>query len=392
MSARPDRPTSRRDALRALGAGALGLPLAGCGTGWAVPRLPGPPPEPVEAAPPPAVEPVPVPEGGGVEPLPRAEAPPEAPPAPTAVPARVLPPRLPAGGVVGLVAPAGVLRSSEQVEDAVASLAGLGFRTKVGRHVLDQRGFLAGDDADRARDVMDMFRDPDVDAVLALRGGWGCARILPLLDYAEIAAHPKPLVGYSDITALLLAVYARTGLVTFHGPVGVSTWRGRTAHSFVETLVEGRPLAIGPETRPVRDRTVTVTPGVAEGPLAGGNLSVVAGLAGTGYLPDFAGHVVFFEEVSEDAYRVDRLLVQLELAGAFERAAAVVFGQCTRCSSDSGWTAERTIRERLAAYGCPALFGAPIGHASPVYTLPVGLPAVVDADAGTVEFRGPAVA
>ena len=384
----PRRPPSRRDALRALGAGALGLPLAGCGTGWGV--LPGPPPGPAEAPPPPAVEPAPVPEAAPVEPLPRADVPEG--PAPAAVPARALPPRLPAGGVVGLVAPAGVLRSGEQVEEAVEALAGLGFRTKVGRHVLDRRGFLAGDDRDRARDLMDMFRDETVDAIVALRGGWGCARILPLLDYAEIAAHPKPLVGYSDITALLLAIYARTGLVTFHGPVGVSTWSPTTARSFVETLVEGRPLAIGPETRPIRDRTVTVAPGVAEGPFVGGNLSVVAGLVGTGYLPDFDGHVVFFEEVSEDAYRIDRLLVQLELAGALRRPAAVVFGQCTRCSADSGWTAERTIREHLEGYGCPALFGAPIGHASPVYTLPVGLPAVVDASAGTVEFQGSAVA
>ena len=381
------RPPSRRDALRALGAGALGLPLVGCGTGRGV--VPGPPapPEPAHA-PPPAAEPAPVPDVGAVEPLPRADVP----DATAAVPDRVLPPRLPAGGMVGLVAPAGVLHSAEQVEEAVEALVGLGFRTKVGRHVLDQRGFLAGDDADRARDLMDMFRDPDVGAVVAVRGGWGCARILPLLDYAEIAAHPKPLVGYSDITALLLAVYARTGLVTFHGPVGVSRWSPATARSFVETLVEGRPLAVGPETRPVRDRTVTVTSGVAEGPVVGGNLSVVAGLVGTGYLPDFGDHVVFFEEVSEDAYRIDRLLVQLELAGALRDPAAVVFGQCTRCSADSGWTAERTIREHLAGYGCPALFGAPIGHASPVYTLPVGLPAVVDADAGTVVFRGSAVA
>jgi muramoyltetrapeptide carboxypeptidase len=283
------------------------------------------------------------------------------------------------------------MRSSRQVEGAVASFRDLGFRTKVGRHVLDRRGFLAGADADRAADLMDMVRDDEVDAVVALRGGWGAARTLPLLDYSVFAEHPKPIVGYSDITSLLLAVYARTGLVTFHGPVGISTWSGLTARSFVRTLVEGRPLTVGPETRAARDRTVTVTPGVAEGPFVGGNLSVVAGLAGTGYLPDFSGHVVFFEEVREDAYRVDRLLVQLGLAGAFESPAAVVFGQCTRCSSDAGWTAERTIREHLAGYGFPAVFGAPIGHASPVLTLPVGLPAVVDAGAGTVAFQGPAV-
>jgi muramoyltetrapeptide carboxypeptidase len=289
------------------------------------------------------------------------------------------------------VAPAGVIRSAGQVEEAVEAMAALGFETVVGRHALDRRGFLAGDDANRAEDFMRMVRDDRVDAILALRGGWGAARILPLLDYDEIAAHPKPIVGYSDITALLLAIYARTGLVTFHGPVGISSWTGITARNFVETLVEGRPPALGPETRSSRDRTVTVTPGTAEGPFVGGNLSVMAGLAGTGYLPDCTGHVVFFEEVSEDAYRIDRLLVQLELAGVLRDPAAVVFGQCSRCSSDAGWTAERTIREHLAGYPCPSFIGAPIGHASPVYTLPVGLPATVDAGEGTVRFQGPAV-
>ena len=131
---------------------------------------------------------------------------------------------------------------------------------------------------------------------------------------------------------------------------------------------------------------------IREGPVVGGNLSVIAALAGTGYLPDFDDHVVFFEEVGEDAYRLDRLLVQLELAGVLRRPAAVVFGQCTRCSSGgSSWTAEQTIQTHLASYPGPSFLGAPIGHASPVYTLPIGLPARVDGEAGTVEYLGPAV-
>lgn len=383
----PERLPSRRDVLRTLSASALGFPLAGCGAAqfglW-------PTSEPVEVSPPPPVSPVPTLPEAEVEPLDRVEAvSPDLPPQPLAAEERelILPPRLPRDGTIGLVAPAGVLRSVSQVREATEALEALGFRTKVGRNALARFGFLAGTDAERARDFMAMVRDPEVDAILAMRGGWGAARILPFLDFDEIAAHPKPIVGYSDVTSLLLAVYARTGIVTFHGPVGISTWSGLTADSFVRTLVEGRPPRLGPETREIRDETETVRPGVAEGPVVGGNLSVIAALAGTGYLPDFDGHVVFFEEVSEDAYRLDRLLVQLELAGVLRQPAAVVFGQCTRCSSGgSSWTAERTIREHLLRYPAPTLLGAPIGHASPVYTLPIGLPARVDADAGTMEY------
>lgn len=391
MASDPHRLPSRRDLLRVLGAGTIGL--AGCGPAWGPLALPGttPAPTPRPALPPPVTR-TPVPEAVDVEPLPRTGAP-TASEAGAPIHRRILPQRLRRGGTVGLVAPAGVLQSTGQVDEAVEALEGLGFRTKVGRRVLSRYGFLAGTDLERAQDFMAMVRDPDVDAIVAMRGGWGCARILPLLDYDAIAANPKPIVGYSDVTALLLAVYARTGLVTFHGPVGISSWSGLTATSFVRTLVDGDPPRLGPETRSSRDRTETVRSGVAEGPVVGGNLSVIAALAGTDYLPSFDGHVVFFEEVEEDAYRLDRMLIQLELAGVLRRPAAVVFGQCTRCSAGgSAWSAERTIREHLEGYPGPSFAGAPIGHASPVYTLPIGLPARVDGEAGTVEYLGPAVA
>ena len=388
MPALPDPGTraSRRDLLRALGAGLVGLPLAACGTAASaekpVVRLVSP-----RAEPPPPVAALPADTAadtlatGSVA---VAEAP--------AVRALVRPRRIRATGTIGLVAPAGVLRSVAQVDEAVADVRAMGFDARVGRHALSRFGFLAGTDRERADDVMAMVTDPDVDAILCLRGGYGCARILPLLDYDAIRAAAKPIIGYSDVTALLLAVYAKAGLVTFHGPVGISTWRGTTADAFRRVLVRGETLAVEGETAANRIQAETVRRGRAEGPLVGGNLSVVASLAGTGYLPDFDGHVAFFEEVEEESYRLDRLFTQLEMAGVLRDPAAVVFGQCARCSDGgSAWSAEAVLRDHLGSYRCPAWIGAPIGHVSPVYTLPIGLPVQTDADAGTLEAIGPAV-
>jgi muramoyltetrapeptide carboxypeptidase len=310
----------------------------------------------------------------------------------------VKPPRLRPGALIGLVAPAGRLDRESQVEDTIRELDALGFRARAGRHVLARHGYLAGSDEQRAEDLMAMFLDDEVDAVLALRGGWGCARMLPLLDYDAIRAHPKPLIGYSDITALLLAVYARSGLVTFHGPVGRSTWSDQTVESFRQVLVRAGRLYLDPVPPDGfsgrRDGYRPIRTGHAEGPLVGGNLSVVSALAGTPYLPRFDGHVVFFEEVQEDIYRIDRMLTQLRLAGAFERAAAVVFGQCRSCATAEvpGDGLAWLLRDHFGAGARPAWTGAPIGHVSPVHTLPIGVPFYTDAALGTLVMQEPAVA
>ena len=372
--------SSRRRFLRALGLGALGLPAAA-----EVLRA--------QAVPPPLLPPA------GLQPLPRVSAPGAA-PVPPAAPAprrpRVKPPRLRSDGLIGLVAPAGNLDRESQVADTQAELAALGFRSRAGRHVLARHGYLAGTDAERAEDLMAMFLDDEVDAILALRGGWGCARILPLLDYDAIRAHPKPLIGYSDITALLLAIYARSGVVTFHGPVGRSTWNAQTVEAFRQVLVRAGKLYLDPVDPGTarRDGYQPIRPGSADGPLIGGNLSVAAALAGTPYLPSFADHVVFFEEVHEDLYRIDRLITQLRLAGAFDRAAAIVFGQCRSCATDElpGDGLAWLLRDHFGAGAHPAWTGAPIGHVSPVYTLPIGVPFFTDAALGTLVMQEPAVA
>ena len=182
------------------------------------------------------------------------------------------------GATIGLVSPAGAMYFGGDLEEVEATLAAMGFQTKRGAHVLDTYGYLGGQDEARAADIMAMFTDPGVDALLPLRGGWGCARLLPHLDFDVIRAHPKIVCGYSDITALLSAMYTQSGLVGFHGPVGTSTWNAFSTGYWRDAVVEGRAVLM--QDPPEMERE-TITPGRARGPLFGGNLTVLTALVGS---------------------------------------------------------------------------------------------------------------
>ncbi len=305
-----------------------------------------------------------------------------------APPALVRPPRLRPGGTIGLVSPAGAMYFGGDLEEVEATLAAMGFQTKRGAHVLDTYGYLGGRDEARAADIMAMFTDPDVDALLPLRGGWGCARLLPHLDFDTIRAHPKIVCGYSDITALLSALYAQSGLVGFHGPVGTSTWNEFSTGYWRDAVVEGR--AVLAQDPPEMERE-TITPGVARGPLFGGNLTVLAALVGTAYVPELSGHILFLEDVGEEPYRIDRMLTQMRLAGLFDRVAGVYFGDCRNCAPEEGsksLTLSQVLRDRLGDLGVPVWHSHLVGHLVDKYTLPIGVEAEMDADAGTLHILG----
>jgi muramoyltetrapeptide carboxypeptidase len=312
------------------------------------------------------------------------------------------PPRLRAGDTVGLIEPAGFTHDSYDLADVKATIAAMGLVPKVAPHVAARYGYLAGSDADRAADVNAMFADDSVRAIFAIRGGWGCARILPLLDYNLIRAHPKLLVGFSDITALHMALAARAGFTTIHGPVAASAWGKLSWDSFRALAFEGATPVYRarelPEDRlaPRSGRTRTFRPGKATGRLLGGNLTVLSALVGTPYLPDFTGAILFIEDTNEAEYRIDRMLTQLTLAGILGRVAGVVFGQCTDCVADGvsygGFTLSEVLQQHLAPLGVPAFQGALFGHVPNQYSLPEGCGAEIDADAGTVRILEPAVA
>ena len=313
----------------------------------------------------------------------------------------VKPPRLRAGDTVGLITPAAPAYSRETVQVTIESLASMGLKTKLAPHFYDRYGYLGGTDANRAADVNAMFADPDVQMVMAMHGGWGCARILPLLDYDIIRQNPKLLIGYSDITALLLGIYTKTGLVTMHGPEGAATWNSFTSERFRRLLMEGESLTYenptdkGNTLAQTDDRIFTIRPGLARGQLAGGNLTVLSHLIGSSYLPDWRGKILFIEDVHEAIYSVDRMLTHLKLAGVLGQVAGVVFGKCTKChpSSDSygSLTLEDVLTEHLAPLNVPVYAGAMIGHIANKFTIPIGIDAEIDAGKGTIRLLDPAV-
>jgi muramoyltetrapeptide carboxypeptidase len=312
----------------------------------------------------------------------------------------VKPPRLKPGDTVGLIEPASATFETVKVQVSVEVFEALGLQARPAPHIADRYGYLAGKDKDRADDVNRLFADPSVNAIVAVRGGWGCARLLPYLDFGVIAKNPKILVGYSDLTALLLAVYARTGLVTFHGPMGLSTWNSFNVDYFKRVLFDAEAVSFE-NVKEVKDTLVqtenriqTITPGIARGRILGGNLSVLAGIVGSGYLPDWSGAILFVEEVEENIYRVDRLLTQLKLAGILDKLRGVVFGSCTTCEPGEGFgslTLEEVLNDHIKPLNVPAWSGAMIGHIARQFTIPEGSEVEIDATKGTITMLEPAV-
>lgn len=316
--------------------------------------------------------------------------------------ARVIrPPRLKRGDTLGLIHPSSATFQKMDLEIAVDNLKALGFEVKVGAHALDRYGYLAGKDEDRAADINTLFADPEVQGICAVRGGWGAARTLPHLDFEAMARNPKVLFGFSDITALHLAIPAKTGLVTFHAPTGFSAWTELSASWFKRVVMDGEPARFVNEPdfkgriAAVALRTQTIRPGMASGPLLGGNLTVLAHLIGTPYLPDFSGRILFLEDVHEAVYRIDRMLTHLKLAGLLSRINGFIWGQCSDCEPDSSGygslTIEEVIEDHIGPLKIPTYRGAMIGHIDRQFTVPQGVPAEMDADAGTFRLLEPAV-
>jgi muramoyltetrapeptide carboxypeptidase len=302
---------------------------------------------------------------------------------------RLKPQRPRRGDRLSLVAPSGSAKDADRVRDSAAALASLGFEVKVSPHCADACGYLAGADEARAADLEAAFLDPETSGVVCLKGGYGTPRILDRIDYRIVAEHPKPFLGYSDITALHLAFRLRAGLVTLHGPMPssdmVPDFHPDSRASLEDLLFGTRyPCAL---SNPDGSRLETMVGGRAEGELSGGNLSLLAATMGTPWQIEPEGKILFIEDVDEAPYRIDRMLNQLRLAGVFDACEGVVFGAFTRCEAGEG---KRSLSLReivdglVAPSGKPILFGLEAGHCVPSLSLPLGTSCLLDADSGSL--------
>lgn len=291
----------------------------------------------------------------------------------------IVPPRIEPGATLGIVAPASPFERAA-LERGVTVLQQLGYAVRLADGLFAKEGYLAGEDVARAAQLHEMFADASVDAIISARGGYGALRVLPLLDFDLIAAHPKALIGFSDVTALLNLVRLKTGLVTFHGPMACTIHKGdnQTRESLVNVLTGSQSVLVVAE-----DGTV-IRPGSAEGTLLGGNLATLCHLLATPFSPSFGDCILFLEETGEALYRVDRMLTQMRMSGCLDNVAGFILGSFKDCGALAD--IYDLVAERLSDFNVPILAGLAAGHGDRNLTLPIGLRVQLDADQKQLEF------
>ena len=311
------------------------------------------------------------------------------------------PRRLRPGDQVGLITPASYI-DDEGLEKAVTNLERLGLKVVLGQHIRARYGSMAGTDDQRLADLHQMFEDSTIKAVWCARGGYGAARLLQQIDYRLLRRHPKILVGYSDITALHCAIQQKSGLVTFHGPVGSSNFTDYTTAQLDAALFQPTPhstIPIAPAQMVQAEADATYTPhtitaGQATGLITGGNLSLLAALAGTSYLPNPKGKLLFIEDIGEKPYRLDRMLTTLRQAWPLQEAAGIllgVFADCEASTNSFSLSLKQTLQDRLGDLGIPVLYGFSFGHIDHMTTLPMGVRAQLDTEQQTLTLLEPGV-
>lgn len=315
----------------------------------------------------------------------------------------IKPRHLKRGDTVAIVAPASGAFNAGEIEFSKEWLNKLGLKYKIGKNIRKSYSDLAGTDEERLEDFHEAWADPEVSAIIPIRGGNGVCRFLPRLDFELIQKNPKILIGYSDLTALINTIYQRCGLVTFHGPMAGSFYRSSYTYYYFQRAVMGnKPLGLivdpipaelwAPKYPPPR---IVLSEGKARGVLAGGCLTLVKQLMGTPFEIDTEGKILFLEDVAEEPHSIDRYLTQLLLSGKLHKAKAILIGECHNCQpGGSGRTRlplnksiEDVLRERLSGLGIPVVYGMRFGHGQDQFTLPIGVSASLEATRGKIKFK-----
>jgi muramoyltetrapeptide carboxypeptidase len=293
----------------------------------------------------------------------------------------IKPKALKKGDMVGVCAPASPLKSRASLTQGVNYLEGMGYRVELGKHIFDEYGYLAGEDEYRAQDFNYMVSDPKIKAIIFTRGGFGSSRILPLIDFANLKRNPKIIVGYSDITALQLAIFRKIGMVTFAGPMVASefgqNFSGVAEELFWKMLTYNKP--IGNISKYFANKMEAISIGKAVGRLIGGNLSIISSMLGTIYFPSMDNAILMLEEVEEAPYRVDRMLHQLKYAGVLEKISGILLGDFSTCkpwkkvsSLTLGQIFDKLLKNQ------PTISNLHFGHVKNPITLPFGVRVKID--------------
>lgn len=301
----------------------------------------------------------------------------------------IKPKKLKKGDTIGLVSP-GSSTSPENIEKAISQIESLGFRVKQGRYIREKYGYVSGKDHERIADLQNMYADQEVKAIWCTRGGYGCTRIINFLDYEMISQNPKILIGYSDITALHLAIFRETSIVGFHSLVGSSDFSSYSSDYLLKFLTEDtNGVLLQNQTEPYKHQqpVQTINHGSAEGVLVGGNLSLLASLSGTRHALDATDRIVFIEDVGEKPYRIDRMLTQLLHSSNLQKAKGIVIGTMAGCEAkedDQSLSLMECLTDRLAHLKIPTITGMTFGHIAHQFVLPVGIKVKMDTESETI--------
>lgn len=315
---------------------------------------------------------------------------------PTVLVDKILPKRLKKGDTIGLIAP-GYAIKPKILKEAINTLKTMGFKTFHTDRIIGNHGYFSNTDEERVKDLNGMFANTKIDGILCARGGYGCTRIMNMIDFENIRKNPKALIGFSDITTLLNGIYQETGLITFHGPVGSTLKDPYTIEQLQKVLLNPEEQLtiknieftdLEKKDDPEYER-YTITEGTATGKLVGGSLTLINALIGTPHEIDFTDALICIEDVEEAPYRIDRMLTQLIEGKTFTKAAGILFGVCAGCNASTNtnsFSLKEVIMDRISPLNIPAVYGMSFGHVKNNFTFPIGITAKLETQNMTLQL------